>query len=293
MPEAPWTILKLLRWTTAYFDERGVAEPRASAELLLAHVLSLDRLSLYLNYDRPLLPAELSEFKKCIKRRLRGEPVQYITGTQEFWSMLLHVSPDVLIPRPETEVLVQTALDHLHSTWPQESTFSILDVGTGSGAVAISLARELSKARIVALDVSFNALQLARKNSLHQGVSGRLLLVCSDLLTSINKETAKFHLVVSNPPYIRSEELPLLPREISAHEPRSALDGGPDGLAVIRRIVAQAAEVLLPRGALAVEIGADQAEGALQLVSADCRYNKVRVDKDYSGMDRILLAQVA
>lgn len=287
MPEEPWTILKLLQWTTDYFKRNNVAEPRASAELLLAHVLSKDRLFLYLNYDRPMETGELAAFRTYIKRRLAGEPNQYITGTQEFWSLPFRVNPNVLIPRPETELLVEVVLEFLRSS---DSNISILDLGTGSGAIAIALARELSGVPIVATDLSMAALQLARENARMNQVDEKIHFVRSDMFAAISISSEKFTVVVTNPPYVSHAEFSKLAREIRDYEPRGALDGGPDGLTAIKYIIKEASTVLCQTGALIMEMGADQAESVSTLVRDSQHYQSYRIIKDYSGIDRVLLA---
>jgi release factor glutamine methyltransferase len=277
-----------LQWTTAYFEEKGVAEPRTSAEILLAHVLGQDRLSLYLNHNLPMEPRELSAFRQSIKRRLTGEPNQYITGTQEFWSLPLRVSPDVLIPRPETEILVQAVLDFVRHG--ESSLDTIIDLGTGSGAVAIALARELPTATVVAVDLSLAALELARENAYRHQVEKRIHFVCGDMLAGMNSSAQKVSLVVSNPPYVAQMELQQLPREIRDFEPRTALDGGPDGLAAIRRIIREAAPILPPGGGLFLEIGAGQTEPVSAIVLESQEYQSFHTLKDYSNIDRVLVA---
>lgn len=287
MPEESWTVLKLLQWTTDYFQRNNVPEPRTSAEVLLAHVLAEDRLFLYLNYDRPMETSELAAYRACIKRRLGGEPNQYITGLQEFWSLPLRLSPDVLIPRPETEVLVEAVLEFLDKADPN---VDILDLGTGSGAIAIALARELPAARIVATDLSMAALQLAQENAKLNQVDERILFVRGDMFAAIPGASQKFKVVVTNPPYISHAEISELPREIRDFEPHHALEGGPDGLAAIRLIIAEAHTVLYQAGALFMEMGADQTESVSALVRDSQRYESYRIIKDYSGLDRVLLA---
>ena len=287
MPEEPWTILKLLQWTTDYFKKNKVAEPRPSAEVLLAHVLSEDRLFLYLNYDRPMETAELAAFRTFVKRRLAGEPNQYITGTQEFWSLPFRVNPDVLIPRPETEVLLETVLEFLDSP---DLEVDILDLGTGSGAIATALARELDAARIVATDLSMAALKVARNNAHLNQVDRKIHFLCSDMFSGFSPGWQKFAVVVTNPPYVSQAEFAKLPPEIRDYEPRHALDGGPDGLAAIRRIIKEAPAVLCQKGALIMEMGADQAESVTKLVRDSQHYQSHRIIKDYSGIDRVLLA---
>ena len=287
MPEESWTVLKLLQWTTDYFQRNNVPEPRTSAEVLLAHVLAEDRLFLYLNYDRPMETSELAAYRACIKRRLGGEPNQYITGLQEFWSLPLRVSPDVLIPRPETEVLVEAVLEFLDKADPN---VDILDLGTGSGAIAIALARELPAARIVAADISMAALRLAQENAKSNQVDERIFFVRSDMFAAIPGGSQKFKVVVTNPPYISHAEILELPREIRDFEPHHALEGGPDGLTAIRQIIAEAPTVLSQAGALCMEMGADQTENISALARESQRYESYRIIKDYSGLDRVLVA---
>ena len=287
MPEESWTVLKLIQWTTDYFQRNNVPEPRTSAEVLLAHVLAEDRLFLYLNYDRPMETSELTAYRACIKRRLEGEPNQYITGLQEFWSLPLRVSPDVLIPRPETEVLVEAVLEFLDKADPN---VDILDLGTGSGAIAIALARELPAARIVATDLSMAALRLAQENAKSNQVDERIFFVRGDMFAAIPGSSQKFKVVVTNPPYISHAEMSELPREIRDFEPHHALEGGSDGLTAIRHIIAEAPTVLSQAGALFMEMGAEQAENVTALVRDSQRYESYRIVKDYSGLNRVLVA---
>ena len=287
MPEESWTVLKLLQWTTDYLQRNNVPEPRTSAEVLLAHVLAEDRLFLYLNYDRPMETSELAAYRSCIKRRLTGEPNQYITGLQEFWSLPLRLSPAVLIPRPETEVLVQAVLEFLDKTDPN---VDILDLGTGSGAIAIALARELPAARIVATDLSMAALQLAQENAKLNQVDERILFVRADMFTALPGGSQKFKAVVTNPPYVSQLEIAALPREIRDFEPHHALEGGPDGLAAIRLIIAEAHTVLYQAGALFMEMGAEQAASVSALVRESQEYRNFHILKDYRGIDRVLVA---
>ena len=287
MPEEPWTILKLLHWTTDYFQKNKVAEPRASAEVLLAHLLSRDRLYLYLNYDRPMEAEELATFRTFVRRRLAGEPNQYITGTQEFWSLPFRVNPDVLIPRPETEVLLETVLEFLGSP---ETEIHLLDLGTGSGAIAVALAREFDQIKIVATDSSKAAVKLARENALLNQIDSKIHFVCADMFSAFSSVSWKFAVVATNPPYVSQAEFSELPREIRDYEPRYALDGGPDGLVAIKHIIKEAPAVLSQGGALIMEIGAHQSESVSGLVKASQHYENYRIIKDYSGLDRVLLA---
>jgi len=283
----PETVLRLLRRAADHLRNHHISEPRASAELLLGHVLGLDRVSLYLNAKRPLEAEELEGFSKCLERRLRGEPVQYITGTQEFWSLALTVTSDVLIPRPETELLVEALLDFARETGPEQ--MRLMDVGTGCGAIAIAAARELPKAVVVGGDLSLAALELARDNARRHQVSERLLFLCTDLFCGLGRTL--FDAVVTNPPYVKSSDFSLLPREIRDYEPRHALDGGEDGLQTIRAIIDQAPDFLRSGGILALEMGAGQAEAVGGLVSRTNRYRGRHILKDYSAIDRVLVAE--
>jgi len=283
----PETVLRLLRRAADHLRNHHISEPRASAELLLGHVLGLDRLSLYLNAKRPLDAGELEGFSKCLERRLRGEPVQYITGTQEFWSLSLTVTPDVLIPRPETELLVEALLDFARETGPEQ--MRLMDVGTGSGAIAVAAARELPKAVVVAGDLSLAALEVARDNARRHQVSERILFLCTDLFSGLGRTL--FDAVVTNPPYVKSSDFARLPREIREYEPRHALDGGEDGLQTIRAIIDQGPDFLRSGGILALEMGAGQAEAVGDLVSRTNRYRSQRILKDYSSIDRVLVAE--
>ena len=231
--------------------------------------------------------AELATFRTFVKRRLSGEPNQYITGTQEFWSLSFRVNPDVLIPRPETEVLLETVLEFLGA---HDLEVDILDLGTGSGAIATALARELGAARIVATDLSMAALKLARNNARLNQVDSKIHFLCSDMFSAFSLGRQKFAVVVTNPPYVSQAEFAKLPPEIRDYEPRHALDGGPDGLTAIRRIIREAPTVLSQQAALIMEMGADQAESVSALVRDSQHYQSHQIIKDYSGIDRVLLA---
>ncbi|HYA02609.1 MAG TPA: peptide chain release factor N(5)-glutamine methyltransferase [Syntrophobacteria bacterium] len=283
----PETLLNLCRWAAGHFTSHNVSEPRASAELLLGHVLGLDRLSLHLNPQRSVETSELASFMRCVERRLLGEPVQYITGTQQFWSLSLSVTPAVLIPRPETELLVEAVLHIARGAGGEK--LRIADVGTGSGAIAVALARELPEAVLVAGDLSPVALRVATGNAFRHQVADRVHFVGADLFAPFSR--AVFDVVVTNPPYVKSSDIPFLPREIRDYEPRAALDGGVDGLASIRAIIHGAPDVLRSAGVLVLEMGAGQAENVAALVSEMKRYRVHRILKDYSGIDRVLVAE--
>ena len=292
MPEASaWTLLQLVRWTTDYFQKHRIATPRSEAEILLAHSLGLRRIDLYLNHDQPLEKEELQRFKMLIKRRLSREPLAYITGTREFWSLDLAVNPAVLIPRPETECLVEAVLPFLDN--PRRSPHRVLDLGTGSGAITIALAREHPQHRYVAMDRSPEAVALARRNACAHGVDDCIRWFCGDWHTALAPRDTVFDLIVSNPPYIRSGDLTTLQPEIHEHEPLLALDGRADGLHSLRRIIEAAHRHLTVGGRLALEMGWDQADAVRAIAAGlDC-YGPVRVVKDYSGLDRVAMMEKA
>ncbi len=272
------TPLELVRLAAGYLAEKGVSSPRLDAEVLLAHVLGVPRIRLYTEFDKPLEPAEVAAYREAVRRRARREPVAYITGEREFWSLRLRVDPRVLIPRPETEVLVETCLARMGAEGV------LLDLGTGSGAVALALLSERPGWRAVGVDVSAGALEVARGNARSLGLAERLDLRAGDLYGPVAGE--RFDLIVSNPPYVPSAELDRLEPEVSRYEPRGALDGGPDGLAVLRRIAGRARHHLEPGGFLAVEIGAGQGPAVRQLLEG-AGLAGVRVVPDHAGRDRV------
>jgi len=283
-PEAPWTMLRALNWTADYFQSCGIDSPRPSAEILLAHSLGLARIDLYVRYDQPLQSGELARFKALIRRRAAREPVAYITGEREFWSLPFSVSPAVLIPRPETERLVEVALDAL----PDVEGLRVLEPGTGSGAVSVALACERRRAALFASDRWPDALTVARKNAARHGVAERIRFFAGDWLLPVSSAAPSFDAVVCNPPYIARRDLDGLQPEVSRFEPRRALDGGNDGLYAVRRLVDGAKTCLKPGAALLFEIGFDQGEGAGRIVADAGGYGAPEVFKDFGGNDRVV-----
>ncbi|MGI5860792.1 MAG: peptide chain release factor N(5)-glutamine methyltransferase [Myxococcales bacterium] len=278
-----WTIQRVLTWTSEYFERRGIDSPRLTAELLLAHALGCDRVRLFVDFDRPLNKDELATFRGFVERRASGEPTYYITGRREFYGRPFQVDPRVLIPRPETEHLVDAALERL----AEDARGPVLDLCTGSGAVAVSLAAEREALEVVATDISEAALEVAALNARALGVEGRVELLRGDLYEPVAGRT--FEMIVANPPYVRSGEIDGLSREVR-REPRGALDGGPDGLDVVRRIAAQAPGALRPGGWLLLEIGAEQGEATRAILEAAGLVD-AQVRKDLAGLDRIALAR--
>ena len=295
--QATWTVLSLLRWTTGYFEERDVSEPRASAEILLAHALDLSRLDLYLRHDQPLSPEELARFKALILRRRLGEPVAYLTGHKEFWSLDFLVTPATLIPRPETEVLVEGVLEvcgggnrGFRSLAPSLKSSFAVDIGVGSGAVVVVLAKELPEFVWMGVDVSVAALQVARENARRHGMAERIAFFQGNLLSGI-RPNPRFGLIVANLPYVSRREWEQLPRDIREYEPREALLGGEDGLDLLRPLCRQAPQYLQGGGWLALEVGAGQAEGVMKLLEETQTYDTLKTVNDLQGIPRVVLAR--
>lgn len=260
----------------------GLNDSRSEATLLLIHVLNCDRTFLIAHPDKNVSPGQLERFGSAISRRAAREPLQYITGYQEFFKLDFEVTPAVLIPRPETESIVEVGLEVLKS----EPAPYFADMGTGSGCIAISLLHELPPARAVAVDASAAALTIAARNAGRHQVIDRLQLVESDLFSAVDSAT-QFDAIFSNPPYVAAPDLALLQREVK-HEPRTALDGGPDGLAVIRRLLNQAPEFLRPDGYLVFEIGFDQGEAIKQVID-QTRWALVEIREDIQGIPRTVV----
>lgn len=273
-----WTIQRVLNWTIERFSRAPLDSPRLDAEVLLAHELGCPRMTLYTDFDRPLGASELAGFRALIKRRLAGEPVAYITGTREFFSLPLKVDRRVLIPRPETELLVELAT----TLGPRDGT--VVDLCTGSGAVALALARERPDLHVMATDISPDALAVARENA--QALSLDLELYEGDLFDAL-PETLRPDLVVSNPPYVAHLDLERVQREVRDFEPRVALDGGPDGLVVIRRLAAGAEQRLPSGGRLLVEIGSTQGP-AVSAYLSNLEFSDIQIYRDLAGLDRVV-----
>lgn len=245
-----WTIKALLAWTTTHFKEKGIEAAKREAELLLAHVLQCTRTDLIMRFEEQPTDAERGKFKELIKRRGDGWPVAYLVGSRDFYLLTFEVDPGVLVPRPDTETLVVEAINRLKPL----AAPSVLDLGTGSGCIAISLAHWKKDAHVTATDVSPDALTVAKRNAAKHGVADRMTFLQGDLLAPLAAGSA-FDMVVSNPPYIAQSEFAELSPDVRDHEPRIALDGGPDGLAFYRRIAAGVGPFLKPGGSLLLEIG--------------------------------------
>lgn len=286
MAERVWTVSDALAWTVGFLERTGDDHPRRSAEWLLSAATGLSRVELYAYHDRPLSPEERERYRTLVSRRAEGMPLQYVTGEMPFRHLVVHVTPGVFIPRPETEVLVDVVLEALADV----AEPVVLDLCTGSGCVAVSLASERPGARVWAVDVSERAVEAARRNALHAGVEDRVQVVHGDIFDPLPREllgTVDF--IVSNPPYIPSADLPELPSEVLGFEPHEALDGGPDGLDVFRRIAAGAPAWLVSGGGLALELDTGRVADAAALLEGS--YECVAVRKDLTGKDRIVFGR--
>ncbi len=270
----------------------GSESARLDAEVLLADALALSREQLVVAADAPLRPEQAKRFEALLQRRLQREPVAYITGRREFWSLDFHVTRAVLIPRPETERLIEAAL-LLGAEMASQKPLRVLDLGTGSGAIAVSLAKEMATAMIYATDISPAALAVARRNALRYRVADRMRFFCGDMLAALGEKIAGFDLLVSNPPYIRRAEIDKLEPEVRDWEPRGALDGGADGLNFYRLIAAQAWRYLNPHGAIVLEIDAALSSQVVALFQQAERYREVAILQDYAGRDRVVVARAA
>ena len=272
-----WTVRKVLDWTREFLTSKGVENSRRETEWLLVAALGLDRIGIYVNFDKPLTDRELAACRELVSRRARREPLQYILGTQEFMGLEFMVNRAVLIPRHDTEVLVTEALKRA------SATSSILDIGVGSGCIAVSLAKSLPEADVWGVEMSPEALDLARKNAKHHGVT--VTLVEGSLFGPVPEK--KFDLIVSNPPYIPTAELAILQPEVRDYEPKQALDGGADGLDFYRSIVAAAPSHLYPEGWLMVEVGIGQAPSVTAIFSAAGFFDCFTAH-DPAGVERVV-----
>ncbi len=291
MAQNIWTIQAALDWTRGYLERKGDAHGRLSAEWLLGAATGLSRIELYTNYEQPLSLDERATLREYVSRRAGGEPLQYITNEAAFRYLTLTVRPGVLIPRPETEVLVSEALRLLDEQTSQDISPSILDVGTGSGCIACSIAWERPQVSVMALDCSSEALSLAQENIERLGLQERVQALASDLLNSLEPDLkGSFDLIVSNPPYIPTEVLGTLDEEVSAFEPRLALDGGEDGLDIFRKLLPQAWDFLKGGGSLAVELHETSLDDAADFARSQ-GFQILDLVNDLAGKPRILLAR--
>ncbi|MBA4495941.1 peptide chain release factor N(5)-glutamine methyltransferase [Paenactinomyces guangxiensis] len=281
------TIRQAWQWASSFLQEKGTASPEFEAELLVRRCLEVDRARFFTMWNQPW-PAEVQEqLSGWLERRAQGEPIQYILGDQEFYGRLFQVNPSVLIPRPETEILVETVLQEAEKEWGDQP-LHVVDVGTGSGAIAVTLAAERPHWEVTAIDVSKEALNMARQNARQHQVEERIMWIHGEYLTPLLQGKAPLDILVSNPPYIPSAEVHGLEKQVSQFEPRLALDGGEDGLDPYRVLTNQLAQWNQPVQLVCFEIGADQGKAVSTLVANIAGQGEVSVRKDLAGLDRVV-----
>lgn len=285
--QTPWTTQRLLQWTTQHFEKKRIDSPRLAAEMLLAHVLGIGRLKLYMDPHRPASDLERATFRGLVERAVAHEPVDYLVGQAPFFSMVLKVSPAVLIPRPSTETLVEHVIQHARRT-PGFTSPIVADVGTGSGAIAIAIAKQIDTARVIATDISADALAIAKENAETKGVADRIDFRHGDLLEPLRGE--RLHYLASNPPYIGDDEWAEVEPNVKDHEPEHALRGGSDGLRYLRPLIADAATYLHDPGQIVFEFAASQKDAVLKLAQANERLKNAHVLVDHERLPRVLVA---
>lgn len=278
-----WTVREVLNWTRGYFEGAGIIQPRLEAEILLAHALDVDRLQLYISPDKPLSTDERTRYRTVIQQRKSGIPLQHLIGEVTFFGLRFRVGREALIPRPETEELLERTL----KLAPRDREIACADLGTGAGVIAVCLARYLPRARVTAVDISPDAIRLARENARSNSVEDRISFREGDWLDGIDE---RFDLVVSNPPYVATKDLDGLAPEVRDHEPRTALDGGAEGLERIVDLAEGICDRLVSGGALLLEIGAGQSDRVREVL-AGAGLIEVVVERDVAGVERFVIAR--
>ncbi|HSR12949.1 MAG TPA: peptide chain release factor N(5)-glutamine methyltransferase [Thermodesulfobacteriota bacterium] len=289
MAQKVWTVLELIRWADDRFRKEGIPTPRLDAEVLLASALGTDRVGLYTHFDQPLKSEELAIFRQLIVRRLKREPVAYILGKKEFWSLPFKITPDVLIPRPETEILVEEALKILSSRG--DGPAEIMEIGTGSGVISVALAKERPDVRITATDISPKALGVAFENARLNGVEEAIQFLPGDLFEAVPRGK-EFDLILTNPPYVPAGEIPSLMPEVRDYEPRVALEAGSDGLDLFRRALPQLTKFLRPKGWFLAEFGGHGQDREILRMAENTNYlDSFDFIKDLAGINRVFKAR--
>ena len=284
MSDQEWTTRRVLEWTRGHFEKQDIDDPRLTSEILLGHVLSLPRVKLYMDLDRPLSKEELATYRALIQRRLAFEPTQYLVGFKDFYGRRFAVDKRVLIPRSETELLVEAVLHDVKKDAPSR----VLDVCTGSGCIGVTIAAERPQASVWATDLMAGAIEVGKKNAEAHQVDGRVTFFQGDLLAAVPQGT-RFDVIVSNPPYVKTGELATLQKEVR-QEPREALDGGPEGVTLIARLVEGALPLLKPGGLFAMEIGEDEGAAVRELLTR-AGYHDVKIEKDLARHERLALGR--
>jgi release factor glutamine methyltransferase len=286
-----WTVRRLLEWTSSFFARKQIDSPRLATELLLAHVLNIPRIKLYTDYEHVLGDAPLAKFRALVQRAAEHEPIAYLTGRAHFFGLEFEVTRDVLIPRPDTELIVENVLQLVRHQAGMEAP-RILDLCTGSGCIAAAIAYHLKTAVVTAIDISEKAAGVAKRNVEKLGLADRVTVEIGDLYEPLSRivDARPFDLIVSNPPYVATSDLDQLDRNVRDYEPVGALDGGIDGLTITRRILDGASERLVPGGRIYIELAFNQAEAAKELASHHTDLENVMVLRDLAGNDRVLTA---
>ena len=281
-----WTIGRILKWTEQYFGTKGVESPRLDAEVLLSHVLKKERIYLYVHFDQPLEAAELAAYKELIKQRVNHVPVAYLLGQKEFMGFTFKVTPATLIPRPDTEILVQAAVERLRG----REKVSFADIGTGSGAICLSVLSFVSGSHAVTVDISPEARAVAEENAASLGMADRIEFFTGDLLEPVKDR--KFTAILSNPPYIPEKDIEGLQAEVRCKEPYGALSGGEDGLDFYRRLCSEAPDLLEDEGFMAFEVGMGQARAVAELAEENPLITRSEILKDLAGIERVVIAYI-
>ena len=284
-----WTIKKLLDWMVEYLGEKGIESPRLSSEMLISFTLKMERIQLYAQFDKVVSPDELAKLRELIKRAIANEPIQYLIGSCEFYSMTMKVTPDCLIPRPETELLVERAIEFLTS---RSGTQHVCDLCTGSGCVAVAIAKNFNNSKVIATDICEKALSVATENIQKYQLGERIELLGGDLFEPVISQLdgAEFDLITANPPYVTSSEMESLEDNVRKYEPKIALHGGVEGLDIYRRIISGIDSHLKSGGALIMEIGYAQGTAIKELLESARIFNEIKVEKDFNNNDRVVTA---
>ena len=285
-----WTIQKLLNWMTDYFTQKSVDSPRVSAEMLLCHILKLERIELYMHFDRPVSADDLAKLRALVKRAADHEPVAYLVGRTGFYSLDIEVSSACLIPRPETEQLVELAIEFLRT---RPAPQYVLDMCTGSGCIAVAIAKGVPDVKVIATDICDDALSVAARNVQHHQLTETVQLLCGDLFAPIIEglDETRFDLIVSNPPYVSTAEYEALEKNVKDYEPQKALHAGEKGLDIYERIIAETTTHLKPDAALMMEIGYQQGDDIKELLDSSNTFKEIEVKKDFTKNDRIAIAK--
>jgi release factor glutamine methyltransferase len=299
-----WTIQKLLNWITEYFTEKGIGPPRLSAELVLSHILQMKRIELYTQFNKPVTTHQLDQLHKLVKRAGQNEPIAYLIGKTEFYSLEFNITPDCMIPRPETELLVERAIEFLRTRpvgnlmagnrgVPNGDGALVCDLCTGSGCIAVAIAKNFPDARIIATDISDAALKVAATNIKKHRLENRVTLLTGDLFDPLvpQIDTEKFDLIVCNPPYVSASEFETLDKNVKDYEPKLSLFAGTDGLDIHRRIIENAGSFLKPDAALMLEIGPTQGQAIRNLLEQKGAFGEIKIEKDFNNNDRIALSR--